>query len=117
MRRLTFGVISALILTGTAAPAAMAEVNQGETQTMAVPTTEEVTPFDLTYLTYSGGLEDYGIEGGNFLIENFRSGEISAQDIVSTAVAQELVSDNALDNSLYIDQVDDFLQTLARFDP
>ena len=117
MRQITFAAISALLLTSVATPAVRADMGQDSQQSMAVPSIEEVTPFDLTYFTYSGGLEDFGIEGGTLLISDFRSGEVSAQNIVETAVAQDLVSENALSNPMYIDQVDDFLGSLARFDP
>jgi hypothetical protein len=118
MQRLTVGFASALVVAGTVAPAVMANMHQeDQAQSMAVPSTEEVAPFDLTYFTYAGGLEDFGIEGGNFLIDSFRSGEVSAQDIVETAVAQDFVSEDALTDPLYVDRVDDFLESLTRFDP
>ena len=117
MKRVMFALASALLVSGSAIPAAVAGMSQDSAQTVAVPSVDEVTPFDLTYFTYSGGLEDYGIRGGTFLVSDFRAGDISAQEIVETAVAQDLVSSNALTDPMYIDQVDDFLNSLTRFDP
>lgn len=127
MKRLSAGTISALLLAGAIAPAAMADPDQSNYQAQssqpsgsmdigAVPTMEEVSPFDLAYFTYYGGMEDYGIDGGTFLVQDYRDGEITAEDIVQTAVENEFVEEEALDNPLYVESVNDFLRMFETTD-
>lgn len=127
MKWLSLSALSAMILTGVVAPAAMADMgttptpanNQmpdGQMSNDQAPTGQmpaaNVNPFQLTYMAYSGALKDYGISGGEYLIQDYRNGDVSAQDIVKVAVDNGVASENILTQSGYVNQVNDFLQML-----
>lgn len=117
MRRLTIGALSAAAITGVLAPSAMAEMHGEYSESAAEQlSTEDITAFDLTYLAYRGQLEDYGVPGGNFLIQDFRRGDVTAEEIVETAVEHNYVNDAALQDASYIDRVNDFLQMIENHD-
>lgn len=127
MKRLSTVTISALLLAGSMAPAALASMDQGIYQAQIAqsipdmeagpaPSIEEVSPFELSYFTYYGGMEDYGIDGGIFLVQDFRSGDITAEEVVQTAVDNNFVEEVALTDPLYVESVNDFLRMFETTD-
>ncbi len=127
MKRLSTVTISALLLAGSMAPAALASLDQGIHQAQIAqsipdmeagpaPSIEEVSPFELSYFTYYGGMEDYGIDGGIFLVQDFRSGDVTAEEVVQTAVDNNFVEEAALTDPLYVESVNDFLRMFETTD-
>ncbi len=127
MKRLSTVTISALLLAGSMAPAALASMDQSTYQAQIAqsipdmeagpaPSIEEVSPFELSYFTYYGGMEDYGIDGGIFLVQDFRSGDITAEEVVQTAVDNNFVEEVALTDPLYVESVNDFLRMFETTD-
>ncbi|ASC71241.1 hypothetical protein XM38_021930 [Halomicronema hongdechloris C2206] len=117
MRRFTIGTLSALALTGLVAPTALADTHVERSEAAAEQlSAEDITAFELTYLAFRGEFEEYGIPAGQFLVQEYRDGEVTAESIVTTAVDHNYVNEDVLDNSLYVDQVGDFLQMLESHD-
>jgi hypothetical protein len=73
-----------------------------------------VSPFQLVYMALGGELQDYGIRGGQALIQNTRTGNVNGQDIVETAARQGYISNDILTDQLYIDRVNRFLSMKQR---
>jgi hypothetical protein len=73
-----------------------------------------VSPFQLVYMALGGELQEYGIRGGQALIQNTRTGNVNGQDIVETAARQGYISNDILTDQLYIDRVNRFLSMKQR---
>jgi len=75
---------------------------------------EGFTPFQLSYLAASGGLKEAGIPGGFILIDAYKDGDISAEDVVNAGATTKRLGTAANDEAAYTDSVDDFLKMLVR---
>jgi hypothetical protein len=75
---------------------------------------EGFTPFQLSYLAISGGLEEEGIPGGEKFLSAFRQGDISAEDVVEAGAASNRLGSAASDQADYTAGVDRFLEILRR---
>ncbi|MFE4107376.1 hypothetical protein [Almyronema epifaneia] len=71
-----------------------------------------VTPFELTYIAYSGGLRDYGVPAAQTLTSEYQIGNVTAEQVVEAAIRDSLVDASAMDDERYIDRVDYFLRLL-----
>jgi hypothetical protein len=61
-------------------------------------------------------LDDICIDSGILLIQDFRSGDITAEEVVQTAVDNNFVEDAALTNPIYVESVNDFLRMFETTD-
>jgi hypothetical protein len=61
-------------------------------------------------------LVDICIDGGILLIQGFRSGHITAEEVVQTAVDNNFVEDAALTDPIYVESVNDFLRMFETTD-
>ncbi|MBD2462683.1 hypothetical protein H6G89_16710 [Oscillatoria sp. FACHB-1407] len=98
------------ILLLCAAPAAYA-------QTTVVPATSTVkatsiTPFDLVSLSYQGFLEDEGIPKFNRLIFGYRSGRVTAEDLVRAAINTNRLAPETISDRRYLAAVSQQLDSL-----
>ena len=75
---------------------------------------EGFSPFQLSYLAIGGGLKEAGIPGGNQLLSAYKSGELSAEDIVAAGAMTKRLGTDADDEADYTKGVDKFLQLLSR---
>ena len=75
---------------------------------------DTVNPFQLTNMAATGGLEEGGISGGSHLRNGVRMGNIRGRDIVEAAASQGYISRTMIDDSDYIDQVNQFLRMRSR---
>lgn len=142
MRRLIFGSLSFLLLAPMTAPAVRAEIPSWDSADSSVldtpspnntelPTLNpsessdsstldvlsakaEVGPLDLVGLAQQGFLEKYGIPSHQALLTAYRSGEISAEDVVKSGVQANRLAPNVLHNSDYIAIVDSYLDSISR---
>lgn len=74
----------------------------------------KVGPFDLVGLAQQGYLENYGIPSHQALLTAYRSGEISAEDVVKSGIQANRLSSDVLNNSDYIAVVDSYLDSISR---
>ncbi len=103
MKKLLLAFVPALILSTTAmVPAAKAQVTF---PTMEVTMKLKLTPFNLAYLAYHGYFESQGIPEYSGLAEAFRSGKITAAQVVQAAVSTKRLPDSFLSNDPYIKAV------------
>jgi len=115
MKRLIVAVLSTLALVATLAPAGEAQV---ATVNSSFPESAEaagmgVTPFNLVFLAYQGFLESEDIPMAGGLVSQYRTGRISAEDLVQAAIAMNRLSPDAINDRRYIRAVDNQLGSLA----
>ncbi|MEO0768501.1 MAG: hypothetical protein AAFY72_03565 [Cyanobacteria bacterium J06649_4] len=77
---------------------------------------EGFTPFQLSYLAISGGLQEEGIPGGGQLVNAYEDGNISAEDIVAAGAMTKRLGTAASDESDYTKSVDTVLKLFVRDD-
>ncbi len=73
---------------------------------------QQTTPINLVSLAYRGYFRNQGIPGYGVLITAYRSGKISAQELVQIAVEANRVSAEVLSDSGYINAVEQGLRDL-----
>jgi hypothetical protein len=63
--------------------------------------TEQISPFDLTYLAYQGNLKDQGIPSYGALIDAIAFGKVTAQKVMQAAVRANRLPEQTLTDSNY----------------
>ncbi|NJN58887.1 MAG: hypothetical protein HC879_16010 [Leptolyngbyaceae cyanobacterium SL_5_9] len=116
MKRLIVTALSTLVLAATLAPAGEAQVTT--TVNSSFPATAEavgmgVTPFNLVFLAYQGFFESEDIPMAGGLISWYRTGRITAEDLVQAAINMNRLSADALNDDRYIRAVNNQLSSLA----
>jgi CHAT domain-containing protein len=115
MKRLIITALSTLVLAATLAPTGEAQVT---TVNSSFPATAEaagmgVTPFNLVFLAYQGFFESEDIPMAGGLISWYRTGRITAEDLVQAAINMNRLSADALNDDRYIRAVNNQLSSLA----
>ncbi|MEO1684903.1 MAG: hypothetical protein AAFS06_16795 [Cyanobacteria bacterium J06631_12] len=75
---------------------------------------EGFTPFQLSYLAISGGLNEEGIPGGTRLLAAYEAGSLSAEDVVEAGALSNKLGTAASDEEDFTKSVDNFLKMLVR---
>ncbi|TVR13403.1 MAG: hypothetical protein EA395_04150 [Phormidium sp. GEM2.Bin31] len=73
-----------------------------------------ISAVDLVQLARNGYLREQGIPQFNRLASAYRSGEISAEDVIEAAIADNRLSAGVADDPGYLETVDHFLNDLDR---
>ncbi len=117
MRRLIFGSLSFFMLASMSATAVRAEMpaeQPSDSPVQDTPSSNSSTePFNLVGLAYQGGFEEQGIPSADNLLVGFRTGEISALDVVKAAIKANKVSPEVLNDRGYITAVESQLESLS----
>ncbi|USR92418.1 hypothetical protein NEA10_06785 [Phormidium yuhuli AB48] len=83
-----------------------------------IPSAEAVnhntSAFNLVQLARNGYLRDQGIPQFNQLAGDYRSGQITAEDLIRAAIAENRISPDVADDPGYLETVDHFLNDLDR---
>jgi hypothetical protein len=114
MKRLIVGTLCSLLMMGGAAKAQETETVINPYVVGNPPNYHQIKPFNLAYLAYRGYLKDQGIPSYLTLLQEYRSGKITASDIVKSAIRAGRLSKSVLNDQGYVDAVDNQLDTLAR---
>jgi hypothetical protein len=114
MKRLIVTVLSTLALAIALFPGVNAQeaVNSSFPEAAAAAGME-VTPFNLVFLAYQGFLESEDIPMAGGLVSWYRSGRITAEDLVQAAINMNRLSPEAINDNRYIRAVDNQLSSLA----
>jgi hypothetical protein len=115
MKRLIVTVLSTLALITALAPpgkAQVATVNSSSPEA-AEAAGMSVTPFNLVFLAYQGFLESEDIPTAGGLISQYRTGRITAEDLVQAAINMNRLPSDAINDNRYIRAVDNQLSSLA----
>jgi hypothetical protein len=71
-----------------------------------------VTPFDLVSLAYQGFLEGQGIPKFNGLIFGYRTGKVTAEELVQAAIDTRRLSPDTINDRRYLTAVERHLESL-----
>ena len=135
MKRAILGV--SILLLATAAPVVQAEAVQAETvqaetvqaetvQAETLPTavsaqaatssanSQFVKPANLVALAYQGFFAEAGIPKYSRLVDAYSRGQVSAEDLIEVAIAENRVPANALSDDSYVNAVDNQLRRIVR---
>lgn len=114
MKRLILAGLSVLLVSAGATPAVKAETTALNPAVAGNTSLHQTRPFNLVYLAYQGYFRDQGIPSYSALIAAYRSGKISALDLVEAAVKTNRVPSSVLQDRGYISAVEtqlDFLES------
>ncbi len=79
-----------------------------------IPTRTYITPFELVGTAYQGQYRDHSIPGFGSLIDNARTGRISAKDLVKAAIESRELLPEMIDDRDYLRNVESQLRSLGR---
>lgn len=112
MVRLMLAAMVTILIGTTATLPAFANETDADSNAAQDEVVTNVTPFKLVSLAYRGQLE--GLSGYNSLLNDVQFGEISGKDIVQYGIDSGKLSAETINNSGYIEVVDNKLQDLLR---
>lgn len=114
MKNLIIGGLSLMLVSGVAAPAVLAESLQSspDMRSNTSTSTYQIAPFDLVYMAYQGYFKNQGIPSAQALIYGYRTGDIDARDLVSSAVRANRLPSQMLADDDYLNAVDNQLNNL-----
>ena len=107
MKSIIIGGLSVVLLSAVA-PAVLAE-SPGLNQSMEPSTSSseyQLEPFDLVSMAYQGFFKNQGIPSAQSLIVSYRTGDINAKDLVSSAVRANRLPTRFLADDDYVTAVD-----------
>ncbi|MGJ3253932.1 MAG: hypothetical protein ACFE0J_22790 [Elainellaceae cyanobacterium] len=106
MKRLVLGGLTTLLVSAVATPAAVAEMQTGAVSSpMSYDDVRMTEAFNLVSFAYRGQLEDEGISSYGQLVNDFRTGDISAEDVVRAGIEDGYLTENALEDEDYLNAV------------
>ena len=111
MKQFIAGTFLAAFLTTVSISLAQAqETSIPSTRSSSIAVT--TTPFDLVSLAYQGFLESEGVPKFNRLIFAYRTGRITAEDLVQGAIDTRRLPAEAINNQRYLSSVERQLDDL-----
>ncbi|MBI4781540.1 MAG: hypothetical protein HY785_09450 [Oscillatoriophycideae cyanobacterium NC_groundwater_1537_Pr4_S-0.65um_50_18] len=117
MKRAILGGLSILFLAAAAAPAVQAEtVPTAVSAQSSTPLAngQFVKPFHLVALAYQGFFSEAGIPKYSRLVDAYSRGQVSAEDLIEVAIAENRVPASALSDTSYVNAVDNQLRRIVR---
>ncbi len=120
MKPILLGSLSLLLMSAVTAPAFGSDktaINPAviNSTSSKIP---RIEPFDLINLAYRGYFKDQGIPGYSRFILACKAQQVSAQDIVQSAVIDKKLPSQVLNNKDYVDavrnQLDEFIRSSNR---
>lgn len=114
MKRLILSGLSMLLISGAIAPAVQAQVTPEAPPANAEVLGMAVTPFNLVFLAYQGFFESEGIAKFSSLIDDYREGDVTAENLVEVAISMRRLSPDTLSDRTYVSAVRHQLDALTR---
>ncbi|NMG08413.1 hypothetical protein DP117_16515 [Brasilonema sp. UFV-L1] len=106
MKRLIVGSLSLLLISTVGASVVRAESSAYNPAVSGkTPSYVGITPFNLVNLAYQGQLQDQGIPSYQDLISAYQAKQISAEDIVRSAVQSKKLPSQLLSDKAYLNAV------------
>ena len=112
MKRLILTGISVLLATANASTASAQHIAINSATLNRTVVTSQLTPFNLVSLANQGYFQAQGIPSSGALISAHRSGRVSAEDLVKSAVTTHRLSPEVLNNRGYLSAVNFQLSNL-----
>jgi hypothetical protein len=109
MNRVIANVLTTLLIYPLILPTAIASQTTATTRAnfyvhtpmLSQAVTEQISPFDLTYLAYQGNLKDQGIPSYGALIDAIAFGRVTAQKVMEAAVRANRLPEQTLTDRNY----------------
>lgn len=114
MKRLIVGSLTVLLLAVATAPVVNAQETALNSTTLNSNARNQIAPFNLVSLAYQGNFKTQGIPGSGSLVAAYQIGRVSAEDLVKSAVAANILSPSVLKNRGYLNAVDTQLSNLGK---
>lgn len=111
MNRILIGTLSTILLSTIAAPTLADQVTLGSSSNIDIV---EITPFALVTGAYQGRFEDQGIPSSAIFLAKVRSNEITAEDLVNSAISAGRLSENTLYDQSYLNSVESLIDNLDK---
>lgn len=117
MHRLIMGSLSLLLMSVALAPTVRAEMPSADSSDSTVENSssakEQTTAFNLVTLAYQGFFEEQGIPSAGALLQAYRAGDISPEDLVRGAIAVNRLAPETLNDQEYMAAVQSYLNVLV----
>ncbi|MCL1467602.1 hypothetical protein [Argonema galeatum] len=115
MKRLIISGLSVLLLSAVTAPAVRSQSTDNNRSTSSSPSTTstfELEPFNLVFMAYQGYFQEQGIPSAEGLIFAYRTGTVSAEDLVQSAVKANRLPSAIMADDEYLNAVEVQLRSL-----
>ncbi|WP_088240339.1 hypothetical protein [Calothrix rhizosoleniae] len=113
MKRFLIAGLGTLLLTTAATPVFAREIATSS-QESRNQVTRNVKPFNLVFLGYQGYFQEQGIPSNGAFVNRVRYGDISAEDLVKSAIALGRLSPDTINNRIYLNAVANQLNSISR---
>ncbi|MBD2438096.1 hypothetical protein [Nostoc sp. FACHB-110] len=116
MKSIIFGGLTFLLISTTFSPAYSREVivNNSKALSDISEVTNAIKPFEIAGLAYQGQLRNQGIPGYASLLQAYQTRQISAKDVVRSAVLANKLPSHFLNDQAYINAVRNSLDGFVR---
>ncbi len=113
MKRFLIAGLGTLLMVTATAPVFAKEVatNSQESRNQV---SRNVKPFNLVFLGYQGYFQQQGIPSNGAFANRVRSGDITAEDLVKSAIATGRLSPDTINNRSYLFALHNQLQSFSR---
>lgn len=113
MKRLILTGLSAIVLSAAIAPTVKAETTAVQpAMASSISPIHQLKPFNLVHLAYQGHFRDQGIDSYSAFLSSYRTGEVSARDLVQVAIKTNRLPSSILEDEAYLDAVESQLISL-----
>jgi hypothetical protein len=113
MKKIFLTLLPVLLLSTTALSTDTKAQTNNEMPVAEISMKLSLTPFNLAYLAFQGYFENQGISSQGNLMQDFRIGKLSGEDVVKAAVKSNRLPTSFLSNNAYIKAVTSQLYTLS----
>jgi len=113
MNRTLFTSLSTIVILSSFAPAPAVQAEPTAIRTVTTSVTQSLSPFSLVQLASQGYLKAQGIPSNVGLFTAYAQGDITAQDVVTAAIAADRLPASALNDKSYLNAVETQLQGQA----
>lgn len=113
MKFLLVGSLSVLLVSAASAPSLRAETAVRQIISNSTANESQLTPFNLVSLAYQGYFRDQGVPSYGALLSGYKSGKITAEELVQSAVKKNRLSSQVLADRGFLRAVEDQLFKLS----
>jgi hypothetical protein len=114
MKSLLLASLTTLALSTLVAPSAQAQPRTAFNPHISTSTaTAQLSPADLVFLARNGYLREQGVPSNGALADQFRSGKLTAQELVARAIQANRLPAQVAQDQGYIFAVESNLQTIS----
>jgi hypothetical protein len=113
MKKIFFALLPVLLISSTTLVTDAKAQRKSEMPMVEVTMMLPLNPFNLAYLAFQGYFEKQGITSQGNLMQDFRNGKLSGEDVVKAAVKTSRLPSSFLTNDAFIKAVSTELYSLS----